>query len=111
MRRCCWSAQVPAGGDPWYVARRCLAIASEDVGNANPRAMQVAIGPGIALLASARRKVNARLFRRLYLACAPKSNAVYTAFKAALAILANARIMTYRFICVMRRRNYEGNGL
>uniref|UniRef100_UPI00404429EE AAA family ATPase n=1 Tax=Klebsiella pneumoniae TaxID=573 RepID=UPI00404429EE len=32
-----------AGGDPLYVARRCLAIASEDVGNADPRAMQVAI--------------------------------------------------------------------
>lgn len=41
----------------------------------------------------------------VYLACAPKSNAVYTAFKAALVVLANARIMTCRFICVMRRRN------
>ena len=39
-----WYARIiTAGGDPLYVARRCLAIASEDVGNADPRAMQVAI--------------------------------------------------------------------
>ena len=39
-----WYARIiSAGGDPLYVARRCLAIASEDVGNADPRAMQVAI--------------------------------------------------------------------
>ena len=71
---------------PLYVARRCLAIASEDVGNADPRAMQVAIaawdcftrvGPAEGERAIAQAIV--------YLACAPKSNAVYTAFKAALA--------------------------
>lgn len=39
-----WYARIiTAGGDPLYVARRCPAIASEDVGNADPRAMQVAI--------------------------------------------------------------------
>lgn len=39
-----WYARIiTAGGDPLYVARRLLAIASEDVGNADPRAMQVAI--------------------------------------------------------------------
>ena len=39
-----WYARIiTAGGDPLYVARRCLAIASEDVGNADPRAMQVAL--------------------------------------------------------------------
>ena len=82
-----WYARIiTAGGDPLYVARRCLAIASEDVGNADPRAMQVAIsawdcftrvGPAEGERAIARAIV--------YLACAPKSNAVYTAFKAALA--------------------------
>ena len=42
-----WYARIiTAGGDPLYVARRCLAIASEDVGNADPRAMQVAIASG-----------------------------------------------------------------
>ena len=39
-----WYARIlTAGGDPLYVVRRLLAIASEDVGNADPRAMQVAL--------------------------------------------------------------------
>ncbi len=43
-----WYARIiTAGGDPLYVARRCLAIASEDVGNADPRAMQVALCLGL----------------------------------------------------------------
>lgn len=82
-----WYARIiTAGGDPLYVARRLLAIASEDVGNADTRAMQVAIaawdcftrvGPAEGERAIAQAIV--------YLACAPKSNAVYTAYKAALA--------------------------
>ncbi|MCW7550896.1 replication-associated recombination protein A [Photorhabdus sp. APURE] len=82
-----WYARIiTAGGDPLYVARRLLAIASEDVGNADPRGMQVAIaawdcftrvGPAEGERAIAQAIV--------YLACAPKSNAVYTAFKAAMA--------------------------
>ncbi|MGQ8817674.1 replication-associated recombination protein A [Serratia sp. NA_13] len=81
-----WYARIiTAGGDPLYVARRLLAIASEDVGNADPRGMQVAIaawdcftrvGPAEGERAIAQAIV--------YLACAPKSNAVYTAFKAAI---------------------------
>ncbi|MDE1185214.1 MAG: replication-associated recombination protein A [Pantoea sp.] len=81
-----WYARIiTAGGDPLYVARRLLAIASEDVGNADPRGMQVAIaawdcftrvGPAEGERAIAQAIV--------YLASAPKSNAVYTAFKAAM---------------------------
>nr|WP_240349502.1 replication-associated recombination protein A [Pectobacterium brasiliense] len=81
-----WYARIiTAGGDPLYIARRLLAIASEDVGNADPRAMQVAIsawdcftrvGPAEGERAIAQAIV--------YLACAPKSNAVYSAFKAAM---------------------------
>ncbi|CCG86803.1 replication-associated recombination protein A [Erwinia piriflorinigrans] len=81
-----WYARIiTAGGDPLYVARRLLAIASEDVGNADPRGMQVAIsawdcftrvGPAEGERAIAQAIV--------YLACAPKSNAVYNAFKAAI---------------------------
>jgi putative ATPase len=74
-----------AGCDPLYIARRLLAIASEDVGNADPRAMTVAlnawdcyqrVGPAEGERAIAQAIV--------YLAVAPKSNAVYTAFKQAL---------------------------
>ncbi|MDF7667323.1 replication-associated recombination protein A [Orbaceae bacterium ESL0727] len=81
-----WYARIiTAGGDPLYVARRLLAIASEDVGNADPRAMQVAlaawdcftrVGP-----AEGERAIAQAI---IYLACAPKSNAVYLAFKQAI---------------------------
>ncbi len=81
-----WYARIiTAGGDPLYVARRLLAIASEDIGNADPKGMQVAVsawdcfsrvGPAEGERAIAQAVV--------YLACAPKSNAVYNAFNAAL---------------------------
>lgn len=84
-----WCAKMIDGGcDPLYVARRCVAIASEDVGNADPRAMEVAlnawdaferVGPAEGERAIAQAVV--------YLACAPKSNAVYTAWKQALAMV------------------------
>ena len=81
-----WYARIiTAGGDPLYVARRLLAIASEDVGNADPRAMQMAVsawdcytrvGPSEGERAIAQAAV--------YIACAPKSNAVYLAWAQAL---------------------------
>ncbi|MDN3698607.1 MULTISPECIES: replication-associated recombination protein A [Vibrio] len=81
-----WSARmIAAGCDPLYIVRRLLAIASEDIGNADPRAMQVAmsawdcftrIGPSEGERAIAQAVV--------YLACAPKSNAVYVAWKNAM---------------------------
>ncbi|WP_033082460.1 replication-associated recombination protein A [Colwellia psychrerythraea] len=80
-----WYARIlTAGGDALYVARRLLAIASEDIGNADPRAMQLAInawdtfhrvGPGEGERAIAQATV--------YMALAPKSNAVYMAFNKA----------------------------
>ncbi len=81
-----WYARiVAAGGDPLYVARRLLAIASEDVGNADPRAMQVALAAWDCFTrvgASEGERAIAQAI--VYLACAPKSNAVYTAWKGAL---------------------------
>jgi len=80
-----WYCRIlTAGGDPLQVARRLLAIASEDVGNADPNAMTVAlnawdcfhrVGP-----AEGERAIAQAL---IYLASAPKSNAVYLAFKEA----------------------------
>lgn len=80
-----WYARILiGGGDALYVARRLLAIASEDIGNADPRAMQLAInawdtfhrvGPSEGERAIAQATV--------YMALAPKSNAVYNAFKQA----------------------------
>jgi putative ATPase len=100
-----WYARIiTAGGDPLYVARRCLAIASEDVGNADPRAMQVAISAGTALPASGRRKANGRL-PGLSIWPARRKATRFTPFKAAMADAANVRTTTFRCICAMRRRS------
>ncbi|MFT4995441.1 MAG: putative ATPase, partial [Paraglaciecola sp.] len=81
-----WYARMLcAGCDPLYVARRLLAIATEDIGNADPRAMQVClnawdifqrVGPAEGERAIAQ--------ATLYCASAAKSNAVYKAFKSAV---------------------------
>lgn len=80
-----WYSRILAGGgDPLYVARRLLAIASEDIGNADPRALQIGlnawdifhrVGPAEGERAIAQAAV--------YMALAPKSNAVYMAFNQA----------------------------
>jgi putative ATPase len=82
-----WFCRMLDGGcDPLYVARRVVRMASEDIGNADPRALtlsldawqvQERLGSPEGELAIAQAIV--------YLACAAKSNAVYTAFKAARA--------------------------
>jgi putative ATPase len=82
-----WLCRMLDGGcDPLYVARRALRMASEDIGNADPRALTLALeawetydrlGSPEGELAIAQAIV--------YLAVAPKSNAVYTAFAAARA--------------------------
>jgi len=78
-----WLGRMLEGGeDPLYIARRMVRFASEDVGNADPQALQVAvaateafrfIGPPEGHLALAQATV--------YLACSPKSNAVYRGFE------------------------------
>lgn len=81
-----WLARMLDGGcDPLYLARRIARMASEDIGNADPRALPLALnawdvqerlGSPEGELALAQAVV--------YLACAAKSNAVYTAFGAAM---------------------------
>lgn len=80
-----WYARIlNGGGDALYVARRLLAIASEDIGNADPRALQLClnawdtyhrVGPAEGERAIAQASI--------YCALAAKSNAVYKAFSAA----------------------------
>ncbi|MDO6705775.1 replication-associated recombination protein A [Photobacterium sp. 1_MG-2023] len=86
-----WYARMlQAGCDPLYVARRLLAIASEDVGNADPRGMQVAIAAWDCFTRVGAYEGERAIAQAIvYLACAPKSNAVYTAFKQAKADAAN----------------------
>ncbi len=80
-----WYARIlTAGGDPLYVARRLLAIASEDVGNADPRGMQVALAAWDCFTRVGEAEGERAIAQAIvYLAVAPKSNAVYQAFNAA----------------------------
>lgn len=82
-----WMCRMLDGGcDPLYIARRIVRMATEDIGNADPRGLQLALnawdtyerlGSPEGELALAQAVV--------YLACAAKSNAVYTAYKLAMA--------------------------
>ncbi|MBO8085629.1 MAG: replication-associated recombination protein A [Marichromatium sp.] len=82
-----WLARMLDGGcDPLYLARRLVRIASEDIGNADPRALDLALNAweAQARLGSPEGEL-ALAQATVYLACAAKSNAVYTAWKAAQA--------------------------
>lgn len=80
-----WYCRIlEAGGEPLYVARRLLAIASEDIGNADPRALQIVVNAwDIFHRVGAAEGERAIAQATVYCACAAKSNAVYNAFKAA----------------------------
>jgi len=82
-----WTARLIEGGeDPMFVARRLVIFASEDVGNADPRALAVAVSTmqGIHLIGMPEARI--LLGQAVtYLATAPKSNAAYLAIDAAIA--------------------------
>jgi len=90
-----WIARMlDAGEDPRFIARRLAILASEDIGNADPRAIMVAqaawdlverIGMPEARITIAQCAT--------YLACCPKSNAAYTAIDAALDDVRNDRVL------------------
>jgi putative ATPase len=84
-----WLARMlSAGEDPFYIARRMVRFASEDIGNADPRALELALsamdafrflGPPEGELALVQAAV--------YLATAPKSNSIYAAYGAVKAVI------------------------
>ncbi|MCU7944044.1 MAG: replication-associated recombination protein A [Candidatus Thiodiazotropha sp. (ex Cardiolucina cf. quadrata)] len=82
-----WLARMVDGGcDPLYIARRVVRMASEDIGNADPRALQLALNAWDAQQRLGCPEGELAIAQAVvYMACAPKSNAVYTAWKAALA--------------------------
>ena len=77
-----WYARIlEAGGDPLYVARRLLAIATEDIGLADPQAMQVGLNAwDIFTRVGEAEGERAIAEAAVYMALAPKSNHLYTAF-------------------------------
>jgi putative ATPase len=81
-----WFARMLDGGcDPLYIARRVVRMASEDIGNADPRALTLCLDAwGVQERLGSPEGELAVAQAIVYLACAPKSNAVYSAFKAAM---------------------------
>jgi putative ATPase len=77
-----WLARmVEAGEDPLYIARRLVRFASEDIGNADPQALTVAVAAKDAVHFIGMPEGNTALAQAaIYLATAPKSNAVYEAY-------------------------------
>ncbi len=74
---------LEAGEDPLYIARRMIRFASEDVGNADPQALQVSVAAMEAFHFIGLPEGNLALAQTaVYLATAPKSNAIYKAFQA-----------------------------
>ncbi len=87
-----WLARMLASGeDPLYLARRLVRFASEDIGNADPRALSLALAAKEAyhFLGSPEGEL-ALAQCVVYLATAPKSNAIYVAFNEAQADVASA---------------------
>ena len=81
-----WMARMIDGGcDPLYLARRIVRMATEDIGNADPRALQLALNAWDAQQRLGSPEGELALAQAVvYLACAAKSNAVYNAYNAAL---------------------------
>ena len=81
-----WLCRMLDGGcDPVYLMRRIIRMASEDIGNADPRGLRIALDAWETFDKLGRPEGELAIAQAvIYLACAPKSNAVYTAFNAAM---------------------------
>ncbi len=82
-----WLARMIDGGcDPLYIARRVVRMASEDIGNADPRALEITLNAWDTQERLGSPEGELAIAQAVtYLACAPKSNAVYSAWKSVLA--------------------------
>lgn len=84
-----WFCRMIDGGvDPRYIARRIVRIASEDIGNADPRALRLALDAAESYERLGSPEGELALAQAVvYLASAPKSNAVYKAFNEVMALV------------------------
>jgi putative ATPase len=79
------AVMIEGGEDPKFIARRMIVFASEDVGNADPRALEVAVATARAVEFVGLPEARINLAQGVaYLALAPKSNAAYRAIERAL---------------------------
>jgi len=81
-----WLSRMLDGGcDPLYIARRVVRMASEDIGNADPRALEIALNAWDVQERLGSPEGELAIAQAVtYMACAAKSNAVYTAFNNAM---------------------------
>lgn len=92
-----------AGEDVAFIARRIMICASEDVGNADPRALEVAVAASQAVERLGMPEARIVLAQAVtYIACAPKSNAAYMAVDAALDRVRNEKQQLFQRISGMR---------
>ena len=93
-----WLARmVEAGEDPLYIARRLIRFASEDIGNADPHALTIAVAAKDAIHFIGMPEGNTALAQVVtYLATAPKSNAVYFGYAKAAADAQRGMVRTVR---------------
>ena len=76
---------LEGGEDPLFIARRLVILASEDIGNADPRALDIALHATEAYERLGSPEGELMIAQAVvYMACTVKSNAVYTAFNAAM---------------------------
>ena len=90
-----WLAKmIYAGEDPRFIARRLVILASEDIGNADPRGLTLAVSAmqAVEFIGMPEGRI-ALAQAATYLACAPKSNAAYQAVDAALEDVRNGRTL------------------
>ena len=90
-----WLAKMLyAGEDPRFIARRLIILASEDIGNADPRGLTLAVSAMQAVDFIGMPEARITLSQATtYLACAPKSNAAYLAVGQALDDIENGRTL------------------
>ncbi len=108
-----WLAKmVEAGEDPRFIARRLIILASEDIGNADPRALTLAVSAmqAVAFLGMPEARITLAQ-ATTYLATAPKSNASYLAVDEALADLKSGRVMAVPEHLKNRHVKAEGKDL
>lgn len=89
-----WLAKmIYAGEDPLFIARRIVICASEDVGNADPNALNVAVSAAKAVEFIGMPEGKIPLAQAaIYVACAPKSNAAYKGIENALKDIKNSKL-------------------
>ncbi|MBS4899658.1 MAG: replication-associated recombination protein A [Clostridiales bacterium] len=100
---------LEAGEDIRFIARRIMIAAAEDVGNADPKALTLAVSASLAVERIGMPEARIILSQAaIYVACAPKSNASYTAIDEALSQVRKGR--TYEVPKHLKDAHYKGAG-